>query len=235
MNMNCPRCGQPLAKSIYQGKIGFHCPNGCGRAVSLSTVRAICGNPDFANVLWRMAMESQGENGGYCPMCDHPMTLVSLPVEGKQLELDICCRCQEIWFDPNELDALPKPPPPPKTPELPQKAKLILAQHAVAKMEADRCLDPAPSGLAYLAGFLGFPVERDAPPFNSVPICTWLIGAICIILFLFTWQDMETISKTWGLIPAECLRNNGATFITSMFLHGGLVHLIGNMYFLMNI
>ena len=41
------------------------------------------------------------------------------------------------------------------------------------------------------------------------------------------------IAKDWGLIPAECFRNNGATFITSMFLHGGIAHLIGNMYFLL--
>lgn len=58
MNMNCPRCGQPLAKSLYQGKIGFHCPNGHGRAISLSTVRSVCGNPEFANMLWHKAMDA---------------------------------------------------------------------------------------------------------------------------------------------------------------------------------
>ena len=39
--------------------------------------------------------------------------------------------------------------------------------------------------------------------------------------------------KEYGLIPAECFRNNGSTFITSMFLHGGIGHLLGNMYFLL--
>ena len=232
MIMNCPRCGQPLAKSLYQGKIGFHCPNGCGRAVSFSTVRAFCGKPEFANTLWRKALESQGENGGYCPVCGHSMSLVELPVEGKNLELDICCRCQELWFDPNELDALPKPPPPPKEAELPQQSKEILALHAVNEMKTQN-IEETPSGWAYVAGLLGFPIERNAPVLNSVPIVTWIVAAICVIAFIFTYGNLETIAKDWGLIPAECLRNNGATFFTSMFLHGGIGHLIGNMYFLL--
>ena len=231
MNMNCPRCGQQLARSFYAGKISFHCPEGHGRAVTLSTVRSLCGNPDFANALWRKAMELQGENGGYCPMCGHSMTLVRLPVEGKMLELDICCRCQDLWFDPNELEALPKQTPP-EVPELPQEAKEILAIHAVNDMK-DQAIDQTPSGWAYIAGLLGFPVERNAPQLNSVPIVTWIVAAICVVAFIFTYQDLETVSKEWGLIPAECFRNNGATFITSMFLHGGIAHLIGNMYFLL--
>ncbi|MBR5080057.1 MAG: rhomboid family intramembrane serine protease [Victivallales bacterium] len=231
MNITCPRCGQQLAKSFYQGKIGFHCPEGHGRAVTLSTVRSLCGNPAFANALWRKAMESQGEYGGSCPMCNHPMTLVTLQVEGKTLELDVCCRCQELWFDPNELEALPKPPPP-KEPELPPQAKEILALHAVKEMKANDLAEP-PSGWAYVAGLFGFPIERGAPTLNSVPWVTWLVAAICVIAFIFTWQDLETVVKDYGLIPAECFRNSGATFITSMFLHGGIGHLLGNMYFLL--
>ena len=233
MNITCPRCGQQLAKSFYQGKIGFHCPEGHGRAVTLSTVRSLCGNPEFANALWRKAMENQGEYGGSCPMCSRPMTLVTLPVEGKLLELDVCCRCQELWFDPNELEALPKPPPPPKEPELPQSAKEILAQHAVKEMRTQAIESETPSGLAYVAGILGFPVERNAPQLNSVPWITWIVAAICVIAFIFTWQDLETVVKDYGLIPAECFRNSGSTFITSMFLHGGIAHLIGNTYFLL--
>ena len=233
MNMNCPRCGQPLAKSIYQGKIGFHCPDGHGRAVSLPTVRSLCGKPDFANMLWHKAMETPGHNGGFCPICGRPMTLVILPVDGQELELDICCSGQELWFDPNELDALPKPPLPPKEPELPQRAKEILAQHAVHEMQTQAIESETPSGLAYVAGILGFPVERNAPQLNSVPIITWIVAAICVIVFIFTWQDLETVVKDYGLIPAECLRDNGATFISSMFLHGGIGHIIGNMYFLL--
>ncbi|MHC4677439.1 MAG: rhomboid family intramembrane serine protease, partial [Planctomycetota bacterium] len=36
----------------------------------------------------------------------------------------------------------------------------------------------------------------------------------------------------WGLVPAELGRRFGLTFVTSFFLHGGLVHLFGNLYYL---
>jgi membrane associated rhomboid family serine protease len=35
------------------------------------------------------------------------------------------------------------------------------------------------------------------------------------------------------LIPAEATRLNGLTFVTSFFLHAGIIHLAGNMYFLL--
>ena len=34
-------------------------------------------------------------------------------------------------------------------------------------------------------------------------------------------------------MPAQLWRHDGATFVTSFFLHGGLLHLIGNVYFLL--
>jgi membrane associated rhomboid family serine protease len=36
----------------------------------------------------------------------------------------------------------------------------------------------------------------------------------------------------WGVVPAEIWRHGGLTLVTSFFLHGGLLHLLGNMYFL---
>ncbi len=48
-------------------------------------------------------------------------------------------------------------------------------------------------------------------------------------LDLATFGNLEAAVKNWGLIPAEFARHYGLTFITSFFLHGGLVHLIGNV------
>ena len=229
--MKCPRCARPLEKSFCRGRVSFQCPDGHGRAVTLSAVRALCGRLDFANSLWRRAMENPSGIGGPCPVCGRPMSLVVLSVAGRELELDICCRCQEIWFDPNELEALPAPPPPTKETELPPRAKEILALHAIRQMDADMEKEP-PSGWRYLAGLLGFPVESGAPLLAGYPWCTWGIAALCIAMFLLTIGNPDCISD-WGLIPAECLRRHGATFITSMFLHLDIMHLVGNLYFLL--
>ncbi len=37
----------------------------------------------------------------------------------------------------------------------------------------------------------------------------------------------------WGFIPEQWTRHGGLTIITSMFLHGGIIHLLGNLYFLL--
>ena len=229
--MKCPRCGYPLVKSFYQGKVCFKCERGHGDSITLSAIRALCGKPDFANMLWRKAVDAPDGIGAPCPECGRPMALIRLPINELTLELDICCRCQDVWFDPNELESLPKPPPPPKKYELPQKAKEALALHQIAEMEQPTA-EPT-STWGYVAGLFGFPVENGAPPRERVPWCTWILAAICVAVFLFTSLDISTYAEAYGFIPAECFRQNGLTFFTAMFLHVNFWHLIGNMYFLL--
>jgi hypothetical protein len=79
---------------------------------------------------------------------------------------------------------------------------------------------------------------------NSWPVITWLL--IAVNVFVFTQQltvaDPVTFIRTWGLVPANyphlfsASAHNDLTtleallpFVTSMFLHGGLWHLLGNM------
>ena len=85
----------------------------------------------------------------------------------------------------------------------------------------------------FIAGIFGFPVEKDVPARTRLPWCTWSLAAVCIIVFLYTMGDIRNTVQLWGLIPSDCLREHGVTFITAMFLHGGLGHLIGNLYFLL--
>ncbi len=235
--MNCPRCGQPLKRTFYEGKIAYACPNGHGQAVTLSAVRALCGQPAFVNTLWRKAMDSPNGCGAPCPICGQPMSLLRLQIEGHELELDICCRCQELWFDPTELETLPKPPPPPPKKELPAKAKEILAMHAVENMKAERASEPS-TQWGYVAGFFGFPVENGAPVRSSRPWCTWIIAALCVVCFCLTRFMPETLEAkdiflNVVLIPSDFMRDGGMTFLTSMFLHVDFWHLLGNLYFLL--
>jgi membrane associated rhomboid family serine protease len=230
MDVNCPRCGQPLTKTFYQGKIAFYCQQGHGEAVSLSVVRALCGQPTFANMLWRKALDAS-ENGGVpCPLCRLPMSVIRLPVKGVELELDICCRCQELWFDPTELEELPKPPPPPKAPQMPQRAKEILAIHAVNEMRKN---EPRPEGLCHVAGIFDSPGEVGGVESFSRPWCTWALVALSVAIYWTTYDNAKVAVYEWGLIPSECLRKGGFTFFTSMFLHENFFHLFSNMFALL--
>lgn len=82
-----------------------------------------------------------------------------------------------------------------------------------------------------------FPI-RDHNPSGRTPYVTIALIAINILVFLayFTaMSDMELdrFFRTWGLVPARLMAGQGyETLVTSMFLHGGWMHLAGNMLFL---
>ena len=87
----------------------------------------------------------------------------------------------------------------------------------------------------------------DENPTNKVPIFNWIIILICSITFLkyiFEYNYVqEQLFVSFGMIPAVLFGYSELstqlqkipaymTIITSMFLHGGWMHLIGNMMYL---
>ncbi len=83
-----------------------------------------------------------------------------------------------------------------------------------------------------------FPI-RDHNPSGRVPYVTYALMAANILVFLSyvaLFQDARAINgffDTWAMIPAEVSRGGALhTVVTSMFLHGGWMHLAGNMLFL---
>lgn len=79
-----------------------------------------------------------------------------------------------------------------------------------------------------------FPI-RDHNPSTKTPFVTYLLIAVNVLVFvsyapLFSNPPaLEAFFDQWALIPG---RIQPSDFLTSMFLHGGLVHLAGNMLFL---
>jgi len=95
--------------------------------------------------------------------------------------------------------------------------------------------------------FLAIPI-RDDTPGRQLPVVTDGLVAACAIVFL--WQvglgpsGIERSAMGLGMIPAVlfgaarlparlALVPPPLTLVTSMFLHGGWIHLIGNMIYLL--
>ncbi len=83
-----------------------------------------------------------------------------------------------------------------------------------------------------------FPI-RDHNPSGRTPYVTRALILLNIAVFLSYWLRMESDTQlawffyTWGLVPENLMRGGGVeTLITHMFLHGGWLHLAGNMLFL---
>ena len=86
---------------------------------------------------------------------------------------------------------------------------------------------------------------KDINPSKGVPVINYFIIVLCTFAFLYELQlggHLEDFLFTYGLIPARYTKPEIAIhftlmeqilpFFTSMFLHGGWLHLIGNMWIL---
>jgi membrane associated rhomboid family serine protease len=87
---------------------------------------------------------------------------------------------------------------------------------------------------------------KDMTPRRSIPVVTILLIAVNIAVFIYQIllppKALETFINTYALVPWKMhLALEGHRYsllqaflplITSMFLHGGFLHIIGNMWFL---
>jgi membrane associated rhomboid family serine protease/Zn-finger nucleic acid-binding protein len=231
----CPRCELPLQEVRTSGGVFWACNVCGGRAVTIELLRNRF-TPESINPLWLHAMRGEGRRGVPCPSCRHPMIDVALS-DRAEFNVDVCQRCHFIWFDAHEVDTLVPRQPQTAVPELPQKVREMLAMAEVERLakEAEGSdFDSAPpnEGWKQIAAFLGVPVEFDTVPHARRPWATWLLGTLIIAVSVFAFTRLHQMVMQFGLIPAEATRLHGLTFATSFFLHAGVIHLVGNMYFL---
>jgi membrane associated rhomboid family serine protease len=88
---------------------------------------------------------------------------------------------------------------------------------------------------------------KDDNPTSSTPIVTYFLIGACVVIFLLEVSSPNynsgAIFYSWGFIPASFFHNFEvpsevyrvtpmATLFTSMFMHGGFMHLIGNMLYM---
>ena len=74
---------------------------------------------------------------------------------------------------------------------------------------------------------------RDSVPSSTTPVVTYAIIAINVLVFIqqlaLSPEELHHFFAHYGVVPARLQLSD---LFTSMFLHGGFLHLIGNMWFL---
>jgi membrane associated rhomboid family serine protease len=82
---------------------------------------------------------------------------------------------------------------------------------------------------------------KDDNPTSRVPFVTiaLILANVAVFVYEFTLpaNGLRVLVETWGLVPAHVSLGLGGlswvpTVFSSMFLHGGWLHLIGNMLYL---
>lgn len=153
--------------------------------------------------------------------------------------LDVCTVCQFVWFDRNEYAALPGIQKQPAWGEnLPQEARerlALLEVEAIREKARDssieECLPDA--WWQWIPGVLGMPVVEDDEDIRSLPWVTWGLAVFITVVSVAAFFDLQTATKTFGLVPSQFARYGGLTFLSSFLLHGGVFHLLSNVYFLL--
>lgn len=78
-----------------------------------------------------------------------------------------------------------------------------------------------------------FPLGSVSRPLSIVPVVTVLIILINAGVFYLELTQGEPFIRRWAVTPADIAhRRDYETIITAMFMHGGWMHIIGNMIFL---
>ena len=80
-----------------------------------------------------------------------------------------------------------------------------------------------------------FPIGDDDSARRTVPVVTYALILLNVLFFFVELSGGEPFIERWSVVPRRLIANPGADFITvftSMFMHGGWLHLGGNMLYL---
>ncbi|MDH3346361.1 MAG: rhomboid family intramembrane serine protease, partial [Kiritimatiellaceae bacterium] len=232
----CPQCKIGLSKQRGNPGVFWSCPSCSGRSATVALLRNnVPGS--VVNELWQAARAGSYPRKRACPACSKQMAEVPASGAHGVEYVDVCTVCQFIWFDFGEYDALPVTP---QNLSLENKlssdVKKEVAYHQIKALQkeahgSDWGQSTTPENWwQWIPGFLGMPVEEDVSC-RRIPWVTWILTLMVTTASLIAFLDFNYVAETLGLIPAEADRYGGGTLLTSFFIHGGLLHLIGNMYF----
>jgi len=80
-----------------------------------------------------------------------------------------------------------------------------------------------------------FPIGDDNSSKRTVSVVTYGLIALNLLFFFVEMSGGEPFIQRWSVVPRRLVSNPGEDFITvftSMFMHGGWMHLLGNMLYL---
>ena len=80
-----------------------------------------------------------------------------------------------------------------------------------------------------------FPIGDDNSSRKLVPVVTYVLVALNILVFFVELIAGDAFIVTWSFVPSRFLASPASEFVTiftSMFMHGGWLHIAGNMLYL---
>lgn len=226
---HCPTCATSLRTIRQRDGLVYVCDRCSGRAVGIQQIRRFAGDRFSTQLLHQINSADETTARG-CPFCSGKMR--RLLCVDPPLSLVGCRSCRIVWFEPNQFEAIPEGALVSQD-ELEALAVELLEKDRVKRkaVEAGQSVLPD-AGWKALPAMIGLPVELNTEPLPGRPWATWSLTALIVIISLIAFRNVQSAANQFGFIGAKAWRYGGFTFISSFFLHGGWLHLISNMYFL---
>jgi Zn-finger nucleic acid-binding protein len=101
--MTCPRCSTALIPEKHKTGIAWRCTGCGGQSLNFSQFRRVVPEA-HANGIWETAMlkPRAPSRKSLCPECQRDMAAVLIPMQERELELEVCRNCQRLWLDRQE-------------------------------------------------------------------------------------------------------------------------------------
>lgn len=235
----CPHDQTPLRHQYVHGLPRYACGTCDGFSVNFGATKLILSSAETA-ALWDQANRSP-RGSTPCTHCRLPMNVVAPPPGLDQPELDFCPRCHVLWFDRGEWAhakgraSFTQSHRPAMTQSLErQRADAILAldvSREAAKLPSSELTEVLPTYKLALS-FIGLPTEEQADSFATNPLATWTLIALCVLATLWFGMHQDFAIAHFAFRAGLPFAHALPRALTSFFLHGGPMHILGNAYFL---
>lgn len=214
----CPNCvSTSMDKHVFHQQEVEQCQvcNGIWlEAGELNDALSVADNGHSKVVLEEALGEMLGASERHCHVCDTKLFRYYL-MSGFEVEVDACPSCSGVWLDKDELE---------KVTHSPAIAKALLE------------LDKPTQKRTWLFQFLSqMPVEYNLKP-KQTPWAMYSLVFLNLLFFVsyaFGFIDDSYALDNFAVHPDQVSHGQQLwTLISHMFMHAGVMHLLGNMYFL---
>ncbi|MFB0525013.1 MAG: rhomboid family intramembrane serine protease [Phycisphaerae bacterium] len=242
--MNCPFCSIKLRRVKVKSEVLDICPRCKGiwfdSGEFVNFIRELTKSEDIRPETLRLfesrkinTLETIKEEDKICPHCELVMHRFNYCYDSNVF-LDKCPRCHGIWTDAEEVLKIAQyMKVDPRIVEIGEEIAIQIEkqEHIKELGQLGKDLSSRISRVVWFMPHLIIPISDEVER-ERLPVITIAIILLCALVFLgeiFWIADAEGFLRSFGFIAGQFF---SVGLITSMFLHGGLIHLIGNMYFL---
>ena len=238
--MTCPDCGKMLAERRMRGERLDLCAACRGlwfdRGELATVINALVNEvPEHDRLATerRQAVRPPSEFRGDCPRCGSPLRQFNYAYDSN-IFVARCPECSGVWVRRGQLRQLVRHL---KGSPKEQRMAQALARRTRQKLEdtdqhSGRMSAPIPMWGLFPVCLLPVGDTAERRTFPKVTVGLMAVNVL-VSLVVFWSGDARGTFEQWGMIPAQALSwAHWHTLVTSMFLHGGVFHLAGNMLFL---